>query len=490
MKDIRSSVEPVVRHARVVQLGQDAYEQGRVEAFAWDLASWLAGAPRTELQALARVIVVVGGRTLRDTRVLCSGLPLLAIESAARATEELWPMLRELTRRTEEPTKDEDEGGETSPEGAGGGAGESDEAGEADEGSGQGPGAAIEMLADGDTEDDEMLEALVDQLADAEDPVQDLADHFEHVGEPAWQGAKEAEELVRTLEQLAPGIGWGAAPGHLHATLARHLDRLAELLSSLSSLRALARQLGRLEADTRSIPGQQGGSEEVTGVRVGGDVALALPSEWALLGDPDTEDLFYLRLAEHRLVSLELAGDGVDGVSFDRSRGPVILCIDTSGSMQGPPEEGAKALVLAVAREVLPQGRAVHVVLFGAPGERTEFRLRRGAGGLEDLLAFLVRGFSGGTDFDTPLVRAMELIRERDFARADVVVVTDGYAYASREVTETVAATRRDRGLRIWSVLIGPGSSRGVDAFSDEVWRIDPVQESPSQLLRRVSRPR
>lgn len=490
---LRASVEPVARHPRVRALGRDGAEQLRVEAFAVDVASWLAGAPRSSLRALARVIVLVGGRGLRDARAVCTGLPLLAIEAAARATESLWPLLRELEPAAEpEPAAER----EPSPEqpGAGGAAGGGAEgSGAAGAPGGEEEGAdeaqaALAELADGDVEEDPELDALARGLSGRPDPLGALAAHLDGAGEPAWQGAKAGEALARTLESLVPGMSWGTTPGELHATLAHKLDALVELLERLPTLRALAAKLGRLEADYRKSKANEGGSEEVTGVRSGGDVARALPSELALLSDPDTEDLFFLRLLERRLVSLELTGAGLDGVSHERQRGPVIACIDTSGSMQGPPEEAAKALVLAIARQVVPQGRVVHLLLFGAAGERTELRLRRGRGGLEDLLAFLVRGFSGGTDFDTPLLRAMELLKEADLRAADVLVVTDGYAHASREVVAAVEAARAGRGVRVWSVLLGTGGVHGVQGFSDDVWVVDPRADLPLDLLRRTSR--
>jgi hypothetical protein len=472
---LQSQVEPVARHPRVRELGRDGHEQLRVEAFARDLAAWLAGAPRSSLRALARVIVLVGGRGLRDARAMCTGLPLLAIEAAARSTEALWPLLRELEAAVEEPEPPEDE----APGGEGGGGSSEGEQGPTSQ-------AAIEQLADGDLEEDPELEALTRQLKTSADPLGELSKHLDGVGEPAWQGAKAGEALARTLESLVPGMSWGTTPGELQATLAHRLDDFVALLEQVPALRQLAARLGRMEADLNRRASSEGGSEEVTGVRMGGEVARALPGELALLGDPETEDLFYLRLIERRLVSLELTGAGLGGVAFERNRGPVIACIDTSGSMQGPPEEAAKALVLAIARQVLPQGRTVHLLLFGAAGEKSELRLRRGRGGLEHLLEFLLRGFSGGTDFDTPLLRAMELLQEADLRAADVLVVTDGYAHASHEVVAAVAKAREGRGLRVWSVLLGTSGAYGVEAFSDEVWVIDPRLDTPLELLRRM----
>jgi uncharacterized protein with von Willebrand factor type A (vWA) domain len=210
-----------------------------------------------------------------------------------------------------------------------------------------------------------------------------------------------------------------------------------------------------------------------------------LPAELALLGDADTEDLFYQRLIERRLVSLELVGVGDEGVAQGDRRGPVIACIDTSASMEGAPEFAAKALVLAICRKVIPKGRVVHLILFGGPGERTELRLRRGLGGLEGMLAFLQRSFHSGTDFDGPLLRAMDLLDEGELDTADVLVVTDGLCRAGPEVVDRVRQVRDKRGVRIWSVVFGHGDTRGVDPFSDEVWKIDPTQAAAGAALVR-----
>ncbi|MEZ4238815.1 MAG: VWA domain-containing protein [Myxococcota bacterium] len=168
-------------------------------------------------------------------------------------------------------------------------------------------------------------------------------------------------------------------------------------------------------------------------------------------------------------------------------RGPVIACIDTSASMEGPPELAAKALVLAVCRRVIPKGRVVHLILFGGPGERTELRLRRGLGGLEGMLAFLMRSFHSGTDFDGPLMRAMDLLEEAELEAADVLVVTDGLCRAAPEVVDRVRTVRDGRGVRVWSVVLGHRDTRGVDPFSDEVLRIDPGEATGAAgMIRRL----
>lgn len=409
-----SDLSAVTRHPLVRELGADPIEQGHVDSFAIEMARWLVGegAPHS---ALGRVVTALAAHDLADARTLCAGRPRLAIEAAARAVAWLWPHLRLLQPKTP-----------------------SEEA--------------------GDDADGSALSATLDAV----DP--------SALGRQTEDGAIEADAAQQRLERYLPGVGWEDDPTPLDTTLLDQLAQVAQALRDHPVLREIAEQLGRSHGQR---PRNEGGSERVAGVHLAGDVARALPAELALLGDPDSEDLFYQRLAEHRLLSLQLAGTGLDGVRDGQRRGPIIACVDTSGSMRGQPELLAKALVLALCQVALPRNRTVHLLLFSGPEERTELRLRRGANSLAAVAAFLQHSFGGGTDFDTPLLRALELVDERELKRADVLVLTDGLARAEPRVIQQVRAARERTGLGVWSVVFGRETA-GVRPFSDEVRLVGP----------------
>ena len=50
-------------------------------------------------------------------------------------------------------------------------------------------------------------------------------------------------------------------------------------------------------------------------------------------------------------------------------RGPILLCVDTSGSMRGPRELVAKALALECMRAAKEQERGCYVFAFAGPRE-------------------------------------------------------------------------------------------------------------------------
>lgn len=295
----------------------------------------------------------------------------------------------------------------------------------------------------------------------------------------AVQAVVAASETFDALAQLVPGLGWDFSVGHLQRAILADLTRLQRLADGSQALRKIVDELGRQEASEhkRRAPAQ-GGREDVVGVTIGGELSDVLTCELALLGTAETEDLFYQRFIEHRLVCLQLHGSMRTVAEDGDQRGPIVACIDTSGSMSGAPEIMAKALVLSILQRALKQGRRVHLMMFGGPGEFTDLEIYRGSRVLHAVLDFLSMSFHAGTDFDGPLLRALQLIRSPEYRRADVLVVTDGLCRASRGVCREVEAARVTQEFRIVSVVFG-GDVSGVKAFSDKLWRADPDSDTP-----------
>lgn len=124
------------------------------------------------------------------------------------------------------------------------------------------------------------------------------------------------------------------------------------------------------------------GLGEVDGLTGSSSVTGALTSELGLLAFPATEDLFARKLFEHALLSLHHVREktitrSTSRIVRERScrprrRGPVVLCVDTSGSMRGLPETVVRATILGVLREALRKHRALTIFLVAKRLERLE----------------------------------------------------------------------------------------------------------------------
>jgi uncharacterized protein with von Willebrand factor type A (vWA) domain len=152
-----------------------------------------------------------------------------------------------------------------------------------------------------------------------------------------------------------------------------------------------------------------------------------------------------------------------------RERGPMIVCVDTSGSMKGAPERLSKAVVLEAVRTAHRENRACHVVAFGGAGEVIEWDLDRDQHGLRGLLDFIGQGFDGGTDIATPIERAVERVNHEGWHDADILIVSDGEFGATRDALDRLDEARSCHGLRVQGLLIGDRETMGLLETCDHI---------------------
>ena len=301
------------------------------------------------------------------------------------------------------------------------------------------------------------------------------------VSSDASASARCASKSARTR---APWSLRFCRPSALRSVVVDHLRDLEALLARAPELRRIADLVGRIEAVTRRGPNlERGGRESIVGVTTSGELADVLPSELALLSDPDTEDLFLLRMAERNLLSLEHDGATMGIPSEPTRRGHAIVCVDTSGSMIGEREALAKAATLALVKRVVGGGRRAEVALFGGRGAITSIAFP--GRGLRALFDLMMTSYHGGTDFDGVLDWAL---RRRDaLPGADIVVLTDGRGRVSPVTTRRVNAARRAKpALRLVYVTIAspvPNDHDALAAIADEALCIASAASAPRELV-------
>ena len=260
------------------------------------------------------------------------------------------------------------------------------------------------------------------------------------------------------------------------------LRRLCEMLgrsvsaSAAESVETISVSVSHKTVDTTL-------SEELSGVETGSRIEDLLPSEKGLLNDPDLEILFDLKYAENRLMCFDKQGysevtrdsDDIVTVSSEESfMGPIILCVDTSGSMQGSPERIAKAVALYMAMTASAQRRRCYLINFSTSIRSLDIEPPAGMRGLLD---FLSHSFHGGTDIVPALREAVKKIGDEDYSRADVLVVSDFVMPpdAIRPLAGDMERARRDRcrfhSLTIGSFPFGPDTAE----YFDGCWTYSPA---------------
>ncbi|MCM2678098.1 VWA domain-containing protein [Echinimonas agarilytica] len=255
------------------------------------------------------------------------------------------------------------------------------------------------------------------------------------------------------------------------------LRSLAEHLQSNDAIQSLVKKMGRFyisEGKKRHSRVPKASKNEVHGTHLSDDLMRMLPSELVHLEDETLETLFYSRLIEKNLLTYQLAGSDInttdEAIKNNTRTGPIVACLDTSGSMNGIPIAKAKALLLAINNILEKEKRALHVILFGAAGELSEWQVTT-ATDIPSLMHFLQKGYGGGTDFEPPLTRACEVIETcSDYNKADILMITDGECDLTEAFQSKLEAKKELLDFSIYTVLCA--GHRQADDFSDEVLSI------------------
>lgn len=253
-----------------------------------------------------------------------------------------------------------------------------------------------------------------------------------------------------------------------------NFEKLAQEIANNPTIKELVRKMGRnyiSEERKKQSKVPKPSRSEVYGTHRSDDVARLLPSELVNLDDETLETLFYARLLEKSLICYELSGTTDENQETSESHqhitGPVVACLDTSASMSGQPLLKAKALLFATATILRQEKRSLHVLLFGSSGQIKEYALHD-TSELSGLLKFLQSGFGGGTDFETPLRRALDIIQSDDtYQKADILMISDGDCTLSDSFTKTLRQQKSKLNCMVYSVLCH--GQRSDDNFSDEV---------------------
>src|SRR5581483_633537 len=176
----------------------------------------------------------------------------------------------------------------------------------------------------------------------------------------AMQTGAEVSRARASLERVA-----GSQAGALDQAPPREKLELAERLQRSRTLREIALVCGRLLPFAHAV--QQARMEETpsicSGVTLGRELRRLLPSELALWDEPETERLFLTGFVQRRLWQYEMGCPRLEG------QGPIIVALDSSGSMAAPlagqsKEIWSKAVALCLLSIAREQARDIAILHF------------------------------------------------------------------------------------------------------------------------------
>ena len=283
---------------------------------------------------------------------------------------------------------------------------------------------------------------------------------------------------------------WDLSEGTFETSGFEILDTFAKLFENDESLKELADLLGKqtraqisYEKELRdkvviksSWQPKHAYKGEINGLRFSNDISSVLPSELSLMNNPAANKLFQLKFAQKQLLSYdyqrmeeeqeESKEKEETTVEKKEPKGPIIICVDTSGSMHGTPENIAKTITFALSKIAIEEERKCYLISFSTSIETldlTDFS----ANPIGKLVQFLRMSFHGGTDATPALKHAVKMLSENEWKNADVLMISDFVMQTLDNDIKAQIESAQEDNTNFHSLVIGSsGTNAAINNFN------------------------
>jgi len=321
--------------------------------------------------------------------------------------------------------------------------------------------------------------------------------------------AESREELVAMLKKrhenlaalnklvsddLIDNVGrlWDLSKGKLTHIDISLLQRFAKNLSKNKEIVTIANQLGRLALSEITPKNteqrhetwvlddnyQEHVPDEMQGVSYSNEISRMLQTEVVNLTFPELEIIFYKRYIERHLLSYQYQGaeqqyikktqfSEKNSLQGDELGGPFIVCIDSSGSMQGTPELTAKSICYALAQIAFSQNRSCFLMMFSS--EVVTFEVTKKTT-LSTLLTFLSASFRGGTDLRPVIEQSLNLMQQGEFKNADLLVISDFIAQKLPTALALEVKALKKKKNRFHAITLSSQGNPQLMGVFDHIW--------------------
>lgn len=287
----------------------------------------------------------------------------------------------------------------------------------------------------------------------------------------ATQGTKEVYDFM---------AGWGVDPGSLQRMPYEDKIALADKIRNTEVLRNVAKIVGRMKLLLASKQKQKITKvpEEIVDISQGDDIMRTVPSDMMLMMDEDTEPLFIRKFTEKQLQTYQLEGREKLG------EGPIVVCVDNSGSMSGAPEIVSKAIAYALLDLASKKKRRFACIHFGAENEYEVFEITpdmKGDDRIKTIISMLSYFRGGGTSFETPLREAMKIMEKDAYTKGDICFITDGQADVPDAFLKKYHKVKKEKDFKCIGILVGYGE-QSMRQFCDMVITTDALTTDDTKV--------
>lgn len=318
----------------------------------------------------------------------------------------------------------------------------------------------------------------VQQGLEARKEVEQFEENFGAMIKALPYSCREALEEAELIQTVAKGCGIDPHDGNADIKLLAEVIKMCGQGHQGQMLRNILQMSGKLRPIAERVQNTktQLAQREIVGVTKGQTLKRLLPMEVVKMKQSPT--MFAKDYLNENLSHYEMGGKERMG------RGPIVLCLDISGSTMGSVIEWEKAIAFVLMEIAAKEKRCFHLIEFTDYVEQSvsfkpvnrysATKKRQQKLGL--IKALTKYGSSGGTSFSRPLSEALNVIKRKSkLKEADIIFITDGEGSAKPSIVNRLNEAKAKTGLRIHSIAIGVNVCTSVlNSFSSDVHTIDP----------------
>lgn len=341
----------------------------------------------------------------------------------------------------------------------------------------QGNGAyAAQLQAQRDEQEQAVatLKAMANQIAEQCDELLDEDDFATEISTVMGKTLDQTSQEVQEVSQLCEA--WGLGTGDTcHVAFQNKKDAI-ETIRHSTKLNKLTDIVGRFKesAITEQKKKAKHGAVEIKSVTVGDKIQDTLPSDRMNLCNDTTKKDFYRRMTENQLLTYSKEAHK------QKNKGPIIVCVDTSGSMEGDEEIWSKALTVGILEVAQMQKRDFACIIYSSHADKP-IVIKKDEIAPQKIIDCAERFHNGGTNFEAPLNEALELIKDSTFKDADIVFITDGDCYVSDTFSRKFNQIKQEKEFKTLGVLVNMGrghvSDSSLKEFCDNITLVSDIAD-------------
>lgn len=261
----------------------------------------------------------------------------------------------------------------------------------------------------------QMIQQLANQIAEEMDDLIEEDDIANEITTKAGKAFDEASMQVAETSEMVEV--WGLGEGERCKVSYQNKKDAIEKIRKSPKLKELTDLIGRFKesAITEQKKKTKHGAVEISSVTVGKNIEDTLPSERMMLSNETTKSDFYNRYSEGRLMTYSKESNK------SKNKGPIILCCDESGSMDGDRETWSKAFTMGVLEIAQMQKRDFAFIAYDRQANEP-IVIKKGEVSPNKVITICEEFLDGGTDFEAPLRKALDLIKDSTFKNAKIIL--------------------------------------------------------------------